>query len=585
MTTTTNAASCSPHGNLSQLVDLHRKHDGRSIGVIVAAVGASVIWGAAGDRKTSLFAAGLVFLILVTIYVRNYYYYTRWRDTQRSSRRPYYLNRRIGAFHVPTLAAAVVCASSLLFAGSTTATTLPTTTTTAVATGANLTTSNHTVNITTTNSYSNTTTITQLKHSSPPETSRVVWNAKRKLVDAPTTAADNGVAWGLREGVNYYTAGFAVAEARQLGADVTVAQNFSDVQTQLNACSRSGASCYINIANNISWTSELTVEPGQDVTITGVVVGGGRPWLEAFNTSLIMDYKVFKDFGGRRHLNVSEGGTLSLENLGFKNGYMYCSFAFFNGACSKEIIRLSGGGAIHNTGTIPRIDQCHFDNNIQLTMGGGAIYNSGTISRIDQCHFNNSRAINSVGGAIYNDGTISKIDQCHFDNNRADDNVIIISSNPQYLLHVGGAIFNAGTISRIDQCRFKDNRANYGGAINHKGLQPIVLSSATFEKNVAIRAGLKQIEGAGRCCGSIHGITPAQLWKYFKPRTKKGKSHDVYVYRTSTLRLAGPYTTDRANLTGSIYLDGVARIYKGCAAPGKWQNDQRAREELGSFDA
>ena len=186
----------------------------------------------------------------------------------------------------PVVSAVVVCAS-LLVVGATTAAALPTTTTADAATA-------HT-NATT---FPVTTTAAAAASTTPfPTTTgtmRVAWNAKGKVVDAPTTAANN------------------VVGATNVVVWMPTCMTFTDVKTQLAACSTSGAECMITIGADITWSSELTVQGSQLVTMKGVVAGGGRA---------VLDAKA-SNSDRRRHLTVAKGGTLSLFNLELKNGYL-----------------------------------------------------------------------------------------------------------------------------------------------------------------------------------------------------------------------------------------------------------------------
>ena len=168
-----------------------------------------------------------------------------------------------------------------------------------------------------------TTTTTAATTPFPTGTMHVAWNAKGKVVDAPTTAADN------------------VVGATNVVVWMPTCMTFTDVKTQLAACSTSGAECMITIGGNITWSEELTVQGSQRVTMKGVVAGGGRA---------VLDAKASQS-DPRRHLTVAKGGTLSLFNLELKNGY-----------------KGNNGGAINNAGTINSIAQCTFNSNIAVRL-------------------------------------------------------------------------------------------------------------------------------------------------------------------------------------------------------------------------
>ena len=211
----------------------------------------------------------------------------------------------------------VVVFASLLVVGATTAAASTTTTTDAATAHTNAT------------IFPVTTTAAAAASATPPfptttGTARAAWKSKGKVVDAPTTAADN------------------VAGATNVVVWISTCMSFADVETQLAACSTSGAECVITIGADISWSAELTVQGSQRVTMKGVVEGGGRAVLDA------------KASNGdqRRHLTVAKGGTLSLFNLELKNGFV------FN----------DNGGTLNNAGTINSIAQCTFTNNYAVRL-------------------------------------------------------------------------------------------------------------------------------------------------------------------------------------------------------------------------
>ena len=126
------------------------------------------------------------------------------------------------------------------------------------------------------------------------------------------------------------------------GSDV-VAMDFTEIETQLNACSLSGAPCVITIGADITWAKELTVAKGQNVTFWGRMAGGAVPALDAKAS-----YRA-----QRRHLTVADGATLSLDTLKFMNGYVYYP---------------QKGGSINNLGSIERIDKCMFSGNKAVSL-------------------------------------------------------------------------------------------------------------------------------------------------------------------------------------------------------------------------
>ena len=188
-------------------------------------------------------------LVLVAVYAGTCTYVARSSRSMNDigGSLPHRHYRWIRNLRRPVVSAVVVCAS-LLVVGATTAAALPTTTTAAATDHINA-----TFPVTTTAAAAASTT----PFPTTTGTMRVAWNAKGKVVDAPTTAANN------------------VVGATNVVVWMPTCMTFTDVKTQLAACSTSGAECMITIGADITWSAELTVQGSQRVTMKGVVAGGG----------------------------------------------------------------------------------------------------------------------------------------------------------------------------------------------------------------------------------------------------------------------------------------------------------------------
>ena len=150
-------------------------------------------------------------------------------------------------------------------------------------------------------------------------------------------------------------------------------------------------------------------------------------------------------------------------------------------------------GAIRNSGTIARIDNCVFELNkfpdeislSNLETYRGALLNlpGGHIDHIYRTEFRDNEAF---GAAIYNGGEIMKIERSIFSNNKANR-----GDNRPDIEWSGGAIYTEidGHIDVIDSCNFTENEAHKnGGAMYLKGNLRELLNS-NFIDNVANNDG------------------------------------------------------------------------------------------------
>jgi|GEM_PF-5740901 len=130
------------------------------------------------------------------------------------------------------------------------------------------------------------------------------------------------------------------------------------------------------------------------------------------------------------------------------------------------------------------LEQINFENGASAK--GGAIFNMGDLSLNDTSFISNSST--EAGGAIYNAGQINAID-VEFEGNRSFPQQLQIENPETIVEFAGGAIFNGlDSTALIRDGSFKDNGARgYGGGIFNLGTA--IIHNSEFSENKALRGG------------------------------------------------------------------------------------------------
>ena len=207
---------------------------------------------------------------------------------------------------------------------------------------------------------------------------------------------------------------------------------------------------------------DLVIESGKRLTIVGP--GANQLTISGGNSDAI--------------IHVSNGATLNLSGLSFKNG----------GAIDI------GTAFLFNEGTLT-VTHSIFSDNTTLTRGsvstGSAIENAGILTVTDSTFSNNSadsQMTQSLGGALENTGTAT-ISNSTFSNNSA--------SGPDSR---GGAIFNEGTLIVIDSTFSNNSASSNGGYAVGGGIyneDKLIVVGSTFSNNSASSSGSSSFAGGG----------------------------------------------------------------------------------------
>lgn len=267
-------------------------------------------------------------------------------------------------------------------------------------------------------------------------------------------------------------AAIAVAMLLATQNNITKADNI-DVGTfsDLNNALKNTTAVGVNLTNDITWTSKITLGSGTgaDKISSDVTINGNNFSINSNNTQHL-------------GLDISKNTNLTINNVSINN---------FDG-------NPSWGGALYNSGTL-KIENVTFSNNKSQNpaVGGGAIANaeSGIAELSGNLGFSNNT--NSLGGAIYNSSKMTiTSDDANFKSN-------------QSLSTDGGAIWNgnrsnsneAGDLTLSGKFIFEENNSKRnGGAIYNAAKMDITTNDETsiFNKNTTTNGGgaaIANVEG------------------------------------------------------------------------------------------
>ncbi len=362
-------------------------------------------------------------------------------------------------------------------------------------------------------------------------------------------------------------------------------------ESQLNAaigyCTT--ADDYINVTDNITLTSHITIPAGKTITINlgghtlrrnlssgtdmgCVIIVAATGNLTISNGTLSGGWNSYNDGTNTAGCIVNKG-TATLNNVtisgckGVDGGaIMNADNATLNitGGTISNCTSNAGGGGIVNKGTAT-ITDCTLSSNTATTRGG-AIWSNNSLT-VSDCTFNGNTAL-AIGGDEQNEGDGGAI---HLEGGAADLSNVIITNNSSkdaggiYVKtdatltmtgtntisdntsseHGGGGLVNYGTTT-LSGCTFSGNTAKTsGGAIWSKS--SLTVSDCTFDDNEALATGGdEQNEGNG---GAIHleGGTATLTDVAITNNTSKDAG-GIFVKSGATLNLGG---TTGSTLSGN----------------------------------
>ena len=265
----------------------------------------------------------------------------------------------------------------------------------------------------------------------------------------------------------------------------------ADSETQLNIAigSCTNADDYINVTDNITLSSYITIPAGKTITINL----GGHTLKRNLNSAtnngciIVVAQTASLTLGGGTVSggwnssttdNIAGGimnkGTLTLNNVTITNckgddggGIYNANGATLNitGGTISYCESNQGGGGLVNKGYIATIIDCTFDNNTATTRGG-AIWSDHSIST-GECTFINNKALaqgqGGDGGAIHvESSTFTLVDDIITGNSSKDAGGIYVKSGATLNIHGntlisgnestdhgGGGIVNYGTVNML----------------------------------------------------------------------------------------------------------------------------------------
>lgn len=338
------------------------------------------------------------------------------------------------------------------------------------------------------------------------EVQRPVWHVKQG-----STGSNNGIGWN--NAFNYLQD--ALTAARTYGGDIWVAAG--TYKPDQNSTNPNGTgSRYANFAliNGVGlyggFAGSETIcsrrDPVRNETILSGNIGGSGI-NDSYNvvvdinvgqTAVLSGFTV-ADGNANGGSSYSYGGGMydynaspTIMDCNFRsNKAYYYGGAICNGSNSNPVITrcfflnneantsgLSCGGAIFNSQSSPKLNDCIFINNI-ARRGGGAICNSQSSPTLLNCIFSGNISIlpPGTGGAVYNTGSSPVMTNCVFSAN---------------LARIGGGIYNYSSSSpTLINCTFNRNSATatYGGGMyNYSSCSPVV-TNCIFWNNTAVSGG------------------------------------------------------------------------------------------------
>ena len=361
------------------------------------------------------------------------------------------------------------------------------------------------------------------------------------------------------------------------------AVNESQLIAAIGSCSTPDD--YINVTDNITLTSPLSIPAGKTITINlgghtlqrnlNSATSNGCVIVVAETASL--NLRIGTVSGGNNSSGNTAGGimnngTLTLNSVTISNcngrdgGINNANGATLNitGGEISNCQCTQGGGGIVNKGTATLTD-CTLSSNTATTRGG-AIWSNNSLT-VSDCTFNGNTAL-AIGGDEQNEGDGGAI---HLEGGTADLSNVIITNNSSkdaggiYVKadatltmtgtntisdntsseHGGGGLVNYGTTT-LSGCTFSGNTAKTsGGAIWSNN--SLTVSGCTFNGNTALATGGdEQNEGNG---GAIHleGGTATLTDVTITNNTSKDAG-GIYVHSGATLNLGG---TTGSTLSGN----------------------------------
>ncbi len=365
------------------------------------------------------------------------------------------------------------------------------------------------------------------------------------------------------------------------------AGNESQLNAAIGYCTT--ADDYINVTDNITLTSHITIPAGKTITINlgghtlrrnlssgtdmgCVIIVAATGNLTISNGTISGGWNSTND-GTHTTGGIVNKGTTTLTNVtisGCKGndggGIMNAENATLNitGGTISNCTSNAGGGGIVNKGTAT-ITDCTLSSNTATTRGG-AIWSNNSLT-VSDCTFNGNTAL-AIGGDEQNEGDGGAI---HLEGGTADLSNVIITNNSSkdaggiYVKagatltmtgtntisdntsseHGGGGLVNYGTTT-LSGSTFSGNTAKTsGGAIWNKS--SLTVSDCTFGDNEALATGGdEQNEGNG---GAIHleGGTATLTDVTITNNTSKDAG-GIYVHSGATLNLGG---TTGSTLSGN----------------------------------
>ncbi|MCR5265859.1 MAG: hypothetical protein K6E29_04610, partial [Cyanobacteria bacterium RUI128] len=269
---------------------------------------------------------------------------------------------------------------------------------------------------------------------------------------------------------------------------------------------------------------------------TGVTGNVGTMYVQgASKDNSIIDYKNIIDANEVRFsgFEVQSGATLEMSNIRIKN-----ALTAGNGAV------ISNQGSV-GASTTSGITNAIFEDNTALR--GGVISNTGTVNRITNVVFRNNLATsatdNVYGGAIYNTGTFRYITNSSFEGNAAVANDSIGYS-------YGGAIYNSGsmTVSASFLNNYVKGATAQGGAIYSTNAITLLADSS----NYSIQGNYTQSNGGAKVYNAIH-MASTDSNKGLAIQTSGGGTWSIYDVITGGVG----YYVNISSLDGT----GVVNLY------------------------
>ncbi len=277
----------------------------------------------------------------------------------------------------------------------------------------------------------------------------------------------------------------------------------------------------------------ITLNPSEGTYYIDQTIVWGDDSQVATNLTIVGNGVTLDGQGKYKFLNISEGYTLTLQNVTVTN-------CFYNG--TLQTMTPTYGGAIGNFGTLIVEDSVFSKNNLLATQGGGAIANGGTLI-ITNTNFTDNLSDNGEegsGAALYNNEGNITATNCSFVGNQAqcapvlydDYNYLIgdeirstvtltdcyigenIITTPWEFMY--GYVYNAYTTLNLVNTELDDSLiADYGGVVNkYTGKNTTIsVSDATgqYNKTALIVATITDSDGKlvneGQVAFKLNGVT------------------------------------------------------------------------------